>query len=119
MSDRFERSPRKGKQRKDDGISRAGEHADPKFVVAASAAVAMVARVKQRFTTDDVWQALAGVCDTHDGRAMGSIMRESARAGVCQVTDEYRPSVRAACNRRPVRVWSSNLFRVSELKALP
>lgn len=38
---------------------------------------------------------------------MGNVMKKAAERGICEATDEYRPSVRPKCHGRPVRVWSS------------
>lgn len=58
------------------------------------------------FTTDDVWEALEKqLVATPERRAMGAVMRDTARAGTIKPTTNYVKSRRPACHARPVRVW--------------
>jgi len=83
----------------------------PTWLAAASAAAAWVARHHKRFTTDEVWERLklSGLL-TPDHRAMGGVMRDAAKAGLCVSTGEWRESSRLACHHRYVRVWRSLVF---------
>lgn len=73
---------------------------------AIRALAARYARTGERFTTDDVWEALeARLVNTPEHRAMGAVMRDAARAGTIAPTANYQKSRRPACHARPVRVW--------------
>jgi hypothetical protein len=92
---------------RDAAIARVGA-ASVAFVGAASIVVTDLARSLAEFTTDDVWDALAGCSlEVREPRALGAVMRDMQRLGVIAPTDRYRPSARVACHARPVRVWRS------------
>jgi len=106
----------------DNKIEAVGQNADPDWMRAAHHAVIAVARRYTRFTTDDVWQELhnrnvaswaaTGTWvkhSTHDNRAMGAIMRQAKKDGICEPTGGYQQSTRDVCHGRPVRVWRSLL----------
>lgn len=58
------------------------------------------------FSTDDVWAFLGdGAESIGEPRAMGAAMRMAAEEGLIEATNEFRPSDRPACHRRPVRLW--------------
>ena len=78
-------------------------------------AVACVARRHVEFTSDDVWEWLGG-CDTHEGRAMGPVMRKAASLGMCERTDRYRKSTESVCHNRRKQVWRSLLFEEFKLE---
>lgn len=61
----------------------------------------------QTFTTDDIWQAAtdANLPLPHEPRALGAILHRLARNHQIIATDTFTPSQRAACHRRPIRVW--------------
>lgn len=91
----------------DQALATVADHADHRWTVAARRAVAHVAASGRPFTTDDVWAELgadAGV-STHERRALGAVMRWAVKRGICEPTDDYRPSTRPECHKRPVRVW--------------
>ncbi|MCK9250668.1 MAG: hypothetical protein M0P31_17025 [Solirubrobacteraceae bacterium] len=64
-------------------------------------------------TTDEVWSQLdwAGAGPPPEPRALGAVMRAAWKAGVIEPTEDYRPSNRPDCHRRPVRVWRSTVPR--------
>lgn len=94
-----------------DAIRRARENADPDWLTEAHTAVLAVSLRMRRFTTDDVWDAMAGTtATTHEPRALGSVMRKASRDGFCAPTGQYLKSRRRACHTRPLRVWKSLLF---------
>lgn len=90
----------------DEAVERAGAHADADWMAAALGAVAACARRTSHFTTDDVYAYLTDA-STHEPRAMGAVMRKAQAAGICQATDQYRPSSRPAAHQNPKRVWQS------------
>ena len=92
----------------DHQITNVAKNATPGWCDAAYAAVVRVASRKLQFTTDDVWQEIAGPV-THDNRALGAVMRRARTEKVCEPTMQYTPSTRDVCHGRPVRVWRSIL----------
>jgi len=94
---------------RDDAIDRV-ERNNRVFVAEAMEAVRKTAKTLPFFTTDDVWANMNGnVPDTVEPRAMGSVMRTAAHAGLIERTNETQNSMMAACNNRPKRVWISKL----------
>lgn len=90
----------------DQALATVDQHANVMWVRAAREALKHVAATKAVFTADDVWHELVRVdVYTHDPRALGAVMRWGVGAGVCEPTDDYRPSLRPECHKRPVRVW--------------
>lgn len=97
-----------GDEQPDAAIAEAEAHADERWFAQALAVVRVLAHRGEPFTTDDVWARLDRMgTSTHEPRAMGAVMRRAKTAGLCQPTDEYRPSVRPEHHRGPVRVWVS------------
>jgi hypothetical protein len=92
----------------DQALAVVSDHADYQWVKRARRAVAHVAECKPTFTADDVWDALDAEYDvaTHERRALGAVMRWATRRGICHPTDDYTPSRRPECHKRPVRVWA-------------
>ncbi len=57
------------------------------------------------FTTDDLWCLIEpGV--VNEPRAMGAAMKRVRKLGLAAPISEWRLSKRAACHRRPLRVWT-------------
>lgn len=71
-----------------------------------------LAAYRQEMTSDDVWRLL-GQDDptTHEPRALGAMLKKAAAEGWLEPTEVYRPSARATCHARPVRVWRSLIYR--------
>ena len=86
-------------------VERAAKGMDSEWAAMAHDAVREVCRTHLHFTTDEVWGVLdAARCPApREPRAMGAIMRQAVREGLCVVTDEYRPSKRR--HRAPIRVY--------------
>ena len=104
-------SPAAGAARRDDGISRAGRHADQAWATAAFQVVCHLAHAHSAFTTDQVWEELyRDGYSTHEPRAMGAVMRSAAQAGLIVKSDRVVPTNRTAANRRPVAIWLSKSF---------
>lgn len=70
--------------------------------------VAELARVKNTFTTDDIWP----LCLNQPAapRAMGALMSQAKRLGYIERTTQTVPSIRVECHARPIRIWNSKLF---------
>jgi hypothetical protein len=79
------------------------------FVQRAVQAVLQVAQRELEFTSDDVWFELGAGSGDAEPRAMGAVMRNAGQLGYCEPINAWRLSRRAACHRRPVRVWRSLL----------
>lgn len=94
-------------QARDEAVTRVGSNADPDWYDHALDAVWALAILLDEITTDDVWDAIGHAASTHEPRALGAVMQSAARAGYVKATDRYRPSARAACHARPVRIWAS------------
>lgn len=89
-------------------INQAEDNADADWYAEALWAVLWLAKRKDYFTTDDVWEAMANIeATTHEPRAIGAVMRQASRDGQCTPTDYYNKSTRRACHSRPLRVWKS------------
>lgn len=101
-------TPHQGELYRDEAIARVERHAAPDWKAEAWDAVQVVAARAEEFTTDEVWAELAqrrNGASTHEPRAMGAIMRNAEAAGLIEPTERWRLSDRAACHRRPMRVW--------------
>lgn len=100
--------PEEGTRRRDEAIARAEQHAVVDWNDEVDRAILRVARRRDLFTTDDIWQELlTAPAWTHEPRAMGAAMRRAERAGWCSPTADWWLSKRPACHRRPLRVWRS------------
>lgn len=98
-----------GAKARDRAIDRV-ERASGEWQVDALAAIRGVAAAQAELTTDDVWRAL-GRDPEVEGRAMGAAMRQAAKLGLIERTDRTVRSLRVACHRRDLRVWTSRIYR--------
>lgn len=98
-----------GKAAKEEALERVKKNAPPSWLSTARAIATRLARAKPNgFTTDDVWAILdeTGVGNPPEPRAMGSVMASLARERIIRKKAVPPiPSMRVACNRRPVAVW--------------
>lgn len=98
-------------QIKEDAIDRVEENANARWLEGAYQIAVGIAQRQRRFTTDDVWAALAHTdLVTHEHRGMGAVTRRIQREGIAWPTGEYIPSVRAVRHRGPIQVWQSHLY---------
>ena len=99
----------KGIEARDTALEAVEDHANPAWKEHAETAIRFLARSRQTFTTDDVWEHLhqRGHEFPHEPRALGALMRNAAHAGLIVATDRVIPSQRPECHRRPIRVWRS------------
>lgn len=93
----------------DAAIRRVRGNADTDWLERAHRLVRVVAATLGEFTTDDLWAR--GLDQPREPRALGAVMREAQRAGVCRPTDRYRRSNRVECHTRPLRVWVAGAGR--------
>lgn len=99
-----------------EAVRRVAANADPAWMTEARSTIRAMAFQRRYFTTDDLWSA--GLRQPHEPRALGAVMREAARAGICEPTDRYQRSNRPACHTRPLRVWRSLLYPTADGGAL-
>ena len=96
----------------EDALIRVANGANPEWVQAASGALAQLARRLPELTADEVWEELADKhVDTPNGKAMGNIMRNAARARLITRTDRTVKTRRPTRNRGDVRVWRSLIYK--------
>ncbi len=72
--------------------------------------IAGIASKKKEITSDDVWFFIEGnddVTPVFDGRLLGAAFLKASFKGYVDTSDCVRPSTRAACHRRPIRIWES------------
>lgn len=101
------------KAERDEAIDRSDQNADPAWREAYYTALCDVARVKETFTADDVWERLAEVehtANTKDNRAAGGIIMRAKKDGIIRLTDRVEPSRRKHCHRMLQRVYESLIF---------
>jgi len=104
---------RKAQAAKEEAIRRVEDNADRSWLDEAWSAVRVVAERRMEFTTDAVHGLLQAweVPEPHEPRALGPIMQRAIKRGICVPTGVYRPSVRPACNCRPIMVYRSLIYR--------
>lgn len=70
-------------------------------------ALRRVIATRTTFTTETVWRELRtfSTATTPEPRAMGTIMHQAKKEGLCEPTDEYRSGTSIISHRRPMRVW--------------
>lgn len=91
----------------DIAISRAASNADATWKETAMAAIKRVAMRLPRFTADDIWDEIGDAAATHDGRALGGIMRAAVRDRLCEPTGEFVACRRMSRHKAPIQVWRS------------
>lgn len=77
--------------------------ADQGWIDAALTDLRALAARAETFTSDDVWAALR--FPPRESRMVGNLMARAKSAGICEPTDDHRPSTRGLNHGRPVRVW--------------
>ncbi|MGB5811744.1 MAG: hypothetical protein WBG86_14500 [Polyangiales bacterium] len=93
-------------KQRESAVKRSDEGANPGWKDEAYDAVMAVARARDTFTSDHVWQVL-GEGGTRDPRALGPVMRRVERDGYIAATDGWALCLRPSRHRAPVRVWRS------------
>ena len=108
MTDRFLFDKKLSEQKRDQSIDLVEKGADSQWKKEVETAIQKIVRIRETFTTDDVWAAMPeGIRDDVEPRAMGAMMRNAAKSGLCVALSQWKPSVRVCCHRRPLRVWRS------------
>lgn len=99
-----------GRKERDKGMRLAEEGAGEDWNLHADHVLRRVAESKPKLTTDDLRAAGLEDCPG-DPRALGAVMARGARKGWVQRTDVTECTERAKAHRRPLRVWTSLLWR--------
>jgi hypothetical protein len=97
----------------DRAVAEVGRHAQDNWIADMLDAVRSCCAHMERFTTDDVWQAfhdLGYSSATHETRAMGAVIRQAAKDGLCEATPDFGVSKRPEAHRCPKRIWRSLIF---------
>jgi hypothetical protein len=94
---------------REEAISRVDAHANREWKDVAYLTAIRVARTRRFFTSEDVWDALAGDVGTHEPRAMGAVMRRLRKEQIVEPTDQFITSTSPLGHGRPSRVWRSLL----------
>ena len=99
------------RQAADLAIDRVGQAADPDWLDLAAAAIKHLAETRPAFTSDQVWQQVAGASPPREPRALGVVMRRAAKAGLIEATGRWIASGRVAAHSNPKRIWRSLVYR--------
>jgi hypothetical protein len=75
-------------------------------------AVWMVAKIREFFRADHVWDQLGevGDGDRDNGSGLGPVMREAQRLDWIESTGRFERSERSPMHGKPQRVWKSKLY---------
>jgi hypothetical protein len=106
-------NPAAGEAGKVNGMDHAARACNPDWWAFMLAALAEVARKKPFLFTDDIEfirQTRQGP-RTHENRALGPLMREAQKLGICEPTDQWVPSSQGVNHRRFMRVWYSLIYQ--------
>lgn len=93
---------------RDAALAQVDAGADPRWKALALDAVRRTCEQRAEFISDDVWE-VGNLPSTREDRALGPVLRQAARQGMCVKTDRVRPSVRSHLSGKPV--WRSLLVR--------
>ena len=99
---------------KREGMDRAARHANPHWWQCMMECARVVAEGKPYLFTDDVvrlCQERHPNATTHEGRAIGPLMRECCKLGYFEPTPDWVESTQKQNHRRPCRVWYSLLYK--------
>lgn len=120
MSGRFTSTfnPRAADAAKRHGMAAAAHSANPEWWAFMLDCVVEVARRKPFLFTDDLerLRQARGGPSTSEHRALGPLMMEAKRAGICIPTDHWVPSAQKVNHRRYMRVWYSLIYEGPKVK---
>jgi hypothetical protein len=104
--------PVAGKHGRRDGMHRAARAADPAWWAFMLEAAREVARAKPFFFTDDLERLRVNREGpaTPENRAIGPLMKEAQKLGICEPTDRWSPSSQKVNHGRYMRVWYSLIY---------
>lgn len=98
----------------DEALRNVEDGADPVWMEQVGEIVRGIARRKETFTTDDVWEVVRArdtLSSSQEPRALGAIMCGMAREGIIESTGYYRKSTDPRCHSRPKAVWHSLVYK--------
>lgn len=99
-----------GLRGRDAAMANVARGAGAEWAVRAHEAVVRTAREMDTFTSDDVWERMpGGAVGQPDPRAMGPVIVNAVRLGVCRRTGQFTLCRRASRHAAPVAVWASCL----------
>jgi hypothetical protein len=89
-------------------LARVERNASCEWKQAAERIVRDLCRTMASFTSDFVLAELdkQGIY-THENRALGAVMKNACRDGLCEPTGTYLPSTRPQSHKRPQMLWRS------------
>lgn len=93
----------------DQALAQVEGNASEAWISHALTAVWWAASAYPEITTDEVWGRISW--NPREPRAMGAVMRRAVREGWIRPTKSYQRSQRANCNKRPVLVYRSKIYR--------
>ena len=96
----------------EDAIALVHANAHQTWKEEAERVVRDLCRTHREFSAKDAWERLQHV-HTTDNRALGAVIQNSERAGLCRFSGKYIASRLPQQNRRPIRVWESVELRES------
>lgn len=101
------------------GIAQADAGANETWMQRALEVVKVVAKNKEKFSSDDVWEVFIATYGeeyamkgTSNLSALGAVFRKAAREGVCTDAGEIVRSKKVSQHQRPLRVWQSRVVMV-------
>lgn len=107
----------KWKKRTDKAIKAAGDHANDPWKTAVYGLILEVARTRETFMTYHVWLRLQAISDkTHDGRAIGHVIKQAQADGVMEQSGKFAPNPNR--NGSPAPVYRSLIFKQDRLQTL-
>jgi hypothetical protein len=91
---------------RDEAIAQIATNTSDTFKDCARSAVINVGRMRQHFTSDDIWNWLEThkSIEAHDNRALGAVMSKLHKEHLIMPTGQYIPSKRR--HMSPIRVWT-------------
>jgi hypothetical protein len=88
------------------------ENADPDWRQTAAVALRFAAQTQAEVTVDDVWDLIDQFdVETHEHRAIGSVMSNGGRDRIIERTNRTAITRRPTRNRGDVRVWRSLIYK--------
>lgn len=99
---------------RDAGIATVDGNAPDLWKSQAGEAIRRVCERQAEFICDDVWAELAAMNVTEgppEPRALGPVVLQAARRGLCERTGRYKPSANVSCHGNPRGIWRSLIYR--------
>lgn len=90
------------------GIKAAAAKVGTAWMAMALGRLEVVARDREFFTADEVWERISAPADP---RAMGAVMRAAKRLRWIEGTGRYRTSGDKVCHGRKKEIWRSLIFK--------